>query len=661
MKKLVRKVVQLGLIVATVMAIFSGSIMANEQSKVKQEQVEVIFTHDLHSHLESFMAKGEGQEQSFGGFARIESLIKEKREQTEDLLLVDAGDFSMGTLYQTIFESEAAELRLLGMMGYDATTLGNHEFDYTTEGITHMIQSALEKGEQLPPMVVCNIDWNKSLQGENVEQNSQLKEAFDRYDVKPYIMTEKNGMKIAIIGVFGKESLKFAPTCTLSFKDPVKAVKETVETIKAHEDADMIVCISHSGTWKDIKQSEDEILAMEVPELDLIISGHTHTKLNQPIIHGDTAIVSCGEYGKYVGSLTMAPNEEGRWQVENYELIAVDDTIQEDEDVKRQIEGFKAQIDQSYLAQFGYTKDQVLCYNPWKYPDLKEMMAQVQEQPFANLMADAYLYTMEQIGQKQKDEMMLAVVPMGVIRDTFAFNKEITVSNVYDAFSLGIGEDGIPGYPMICIYLTGKEIKTATEIDASLTSVMSTAQLFISGLSYQINPNRMILNKVTSVKLMDQYGQTAEIEDNRLYPVITDLYSGQMLSSVTDLSYELISIVPKDVEGRPIKDLADTIIYNKGKEVKAWTAIANYLESFKINEEVPKVPAYYSQTQRRKVIVNDKSLGAIISHPNALILKVGGIIIGILVVFILVIVLIIKGINRIRRRKKINKKLEMIK
>ena len=655
MKKLVGKVVKLGLMVA--MTILYGSIMANEQLEVKQEeQVEVIFTHDLHSHLEPFMAKVEGQEQSLGGFGRIESLIKEKKEQGKELLLVDAGDFSMGTLYQTIFESEAAELQLLGLMGYDATTLGNHEFDYTTKGLTHMIQSALEKGEQLPPMVVCNIDWNKSLQGEYVKQNSQLKEVFDRYDVRPYIMTEKNGMKIAIIGVFGKESLKFAPTCTLSFKDPVKAVKQTVETIKNYEEADMIVCISHSGTWENSKQSEDEILAMEVPELDLIISGHTHTKLGQPIIHGDTAIVSCGEYGKYVGSLTMIPNEEGRWQVEDYELITIDDTIKEDENIKKQIESFKAQINQNYLAQFGYTKDQVLCYNPWKYPDLKEMMAQVQEQPFANLIADAYLYTMEQIGQKQKDETMLAVVPMGVIRDTFTSNKEVTVSNVYDAFSLGIGEDGIPGYPMICIYLTGKEIKTATEIDASLTSMMPTAQLFISGLSYEINPNRMILNKVISVKLMNQDGQTAKIEEDRLYPVIADLYSGQMLSSVTDLSYGLISIVPKNVDGTPIDDLSEAIIYNEGKEVKAWTAIANYIKSFKIDDEIPVIPTYYNEVQGRKITVDDKSLGAILSHPNALILKVGGIILGILVVLIIIIMLIVKIIKRIVKRKKRNGK-----
>jgi len=630
-----------------VMGLFSFGVLASEQSVEEKENVEVVFTHDLHSHLESFMTEDEGQVKSLGGFARIQSFVKEKRAQADDLLVVDAGDFSMGTLYQTIFESEAVELRLLGMMGYDATTLGNHEFDYHTEGLIQMTQSALEKGDKLSPMVVCNIDWEKSLVGENTALNSELKTVFEAYGVKPYIMTEKNGVRIAITGVFGKESLKFSPTCTLNFKDPIEAVKETVAQIKANEQADMIVCLSHSGTWADIEKSEDDILAMEVPELDLIVSGHTHTKLEEPIIHGNTAIVSCGEYGKYVGSLTMLPTKEGRWQVENYKLVAIDETIKEDEGVKKQVESFGSQINASYLGQFGYTKDEVLAYNPWSYPTLKEMSSKVQEQPFANLLADAYLYTMEQIGQKQEDEVMLAVVPMGVIRDTFASNKQITVSNVYDTFSLGIGEDGIPGYPMIRIYLTGKEIKLATEIDASLSKLMTTAQLFISGLSYEINPNRILLNKVTKVELMNQAGERSELEDSKLYPIVTDLYSGQMLGSVTDLSYGLISIVPKKADGTPINHLSDAIVYHEGKEVKAWTAIADYMKSFKIGDEVSSIPSYYGGPQDRKVIVDDDRLGAILSNPNGLILKVAGILMGVLVVIILLVIGIIKVIKMI--------------
>ena len=106
-----------------------------------------------------------------------------------------------------------------------------------------------------------------------------------------------------MVGVFGKDALACAPTCELKFEDPIEAVKQTVADIKANEDVDMIVCVSHSGTWEDESKSEDELLAKAVPDLDLILSGHTHTELEKPIQHGSTYVVSCGEYGKNLASL----------------------------------------------------------------------------------------------------------------------------------------------------------------------------------------------------------------------------------------------------------------------------------------------------------------------------------------------------------------------
>ena len=112
------------------------------------------------------------------------------------------------------------------------------------------------------------------------------------------------------------------------FKDPSEAARETVEEIKKNEDVDMIACVSHSGTWEDEKVSEDEILAKNVPDIDLIVSGHTHTQLAEPILQGDTCIVSCGEYGKNLGTLSMTQKENGRWETDTYELVPVTDEIQ---------------------------------------------------------------------------------------------------------------------------------------------------------------------------------------------------------------------------------------------------------------------------------------------------------------------------------------------
>ena len=645
MNKIRKQVKSMLLIMMLLIMSLPYCVMAQEQA-VAEKRVEIVFTHDLHSHLEPFLTQTDTGKEVLGGFARIKTLIDDKRKEAGDVLVLDAGDFSMGTLYQSIFESEAAELVLLGQMGYDVTTLGNHEFDYTPEGLINMLSRALETGKKLPDMVLSNIDWEKSLQGETIAVNEVFQAVWEQYGAKPYVMIEKNGVRIAVMGLFGQESLAFSPTCTLKFKHPVEAAKETVAMIQKEEDADMIVCVSHSGTSEDITKSEDEILAMQVPEIDLIISGHTHTQLDRPIIHGQTVIASCGEYGKYVGSLAMTQTQTGRWQIEDYKLTKVDTSIGEDIGIKAQVQNYEKAIDANYLNQFGYTKNQVLCYNKWLYPTTDEMSNTLEEQPFANLLTDAYLYTLEQMGEKAADEVMLSVVPMGVIREVFPENHPVTVANVYDVLSLGKGTDGSSGYPLIRMYLTGEELKIATEIDASISGMMSTAQLFISGLSYEINPNRFLLNRATNIQLMDKVGNLSQLEEDKLYPVVTDLYSGQMLSSVTDLSYGLIAITPKNAAGQPVKDLEEIIIKHEGKEIKAWVAVANYLESFGADANIPE---QYSKPQGRKIIVDDKSIGAILKNPNALILKIGGLLIGIIMVLVMISIVIVKSIKKYKK------------
>lgn len=611
----------------------------------------IVFTHDLHSHLDSFSAEINGEEQSVGGFARLKTFIDETKAEDADTLVLDGGDFSMGTLYQTVFETQAAELRMLGFLGVEATTMGNHEFDYRTSGLTNMFHSAMESGDTLPAFVLCNVDWNATL-AQNSGDVEALKETFDNYGVEPYVMIEKGDVNIAVVGVFGKDALECAPTCELVFKDPVASVKETVALIKEQENADMIVCVSHSGTWEDPEESEDEILAKEVPELDLIISGHTHTTLEEPIVHGTTVIASTGEYGKYGGKICMSQTEDGRWQTDNYELIPMTSDVADDEATLEKIQSLGATIDEDYLAQFGYTREQVLAYNPWKNPTLDEMSDNLQENAFTNLLADSYIYTLNQLPEFAEDPVDVAVVPSGVIRDVFAEKSEITVSDVYNVFSLGIGTDGVPGYPLISIYLTGEELRTAAEVDASISSLMTTAQLYMSGLTYTLNPNRLILNKITEVSLCDMEGNAVELEDDRLYRVVADLYSGQMLGAVTDMSYGILSIVPKDAQGNPVENMEDFIVYDGTQEVKAWVAVARYMEQLAATDDNGEIPEYYSATQNRKNIDDDDSLAAILKNPNKIAVAIVGIVIAVIAILVILIVVIVKLVKRHRRKKK---------
>lgn len=613
----------------------------------EMQTVDIMFLHDTHSHLNAFMTVDGTESVTMGGFSRIKTLINEQKAENPDTLLLDAGDFAMGTLVQVVFEEEAAEIRMLGELGMDATTLGNHEFDYKAEGLANMMNSAVASGDPLPPMILCNVDWNTMKEAGFTEEQQLLWEAFENYGVKDYMVVEKNGVDIAVIGVFGVDALACVPNAPLVFEDPVIAVEETVAEIKANEDVDMIVCISHSGTSDNEDKSEDEILAKAVPELDVIVSGHTHTKLDEPIVHGSTYIVSCAEYGKYLGDMSLVQNEEGRWDLVSYELVAITPEIEQDVETQEAVDNFMSLVDEKYLALFGYTKDQVLCTNEVSFSQLRDLYNIHEELNLGSVIADAYAYAVENGDTGDDNPVMVAVAPSGTIRDTYALG-DITVENVFNSFSLGIGEDGIPGYPLISVYLTGEELKLVAEIDSSVSDLMTSARLYTNGLYWHYNPNRMILNRTTDVFFMDSDGNRVEIEDDKLYRVVTDFYSSQMLGGVTDMSYGLLSIVPKFADGTPIERYEDAVIKVDGKELKAWAAIAQYMQSFEDTDGdgMPNVPDTYATTQGRKVVEDSMKIGDLISNPN----KFFFMIVGVVVVILVIIFLIYRGLRKISRK-----------
>ena len=637
---------------ALVVPLFAGSAQTAAAAEAAGKTLDVVFTHDTHSHLNSFSTVIDGESTEVGGFARIKTVIDEQKAENPDTLVVDGGDFSMGTLVQTVYEDEAAELRMLGAIGCEVTTFGNHEFDYRSSGLAQMLKSAAESGDVLPELVVCNVDWDAMEAAGLNDGQQQIQSGFEEYGVKDYVVLQKGDVNVAVTGVFGVDALACAPTCELLFRDPVEAVKETVAEIKANEDVDMIVCVSHSGTWEDESKSEDEILAKSVPDLDLIISGHTHTELAEPIVHGDTYIVSTGEYGRKIGKLSMTQKSDGRWEMTDYKLVPILSTITADGATQEKIDGFMEAVDTGYLADFGYTKDEVLATNNVQFSTLRDLEYEHTEHNLGDLMSDAYVYAVENSDDFDGVPVDVAVVPSGTVRDTYTAGN-ITVEQVFNSFSLGIGPDGVPGYPLISVYLTGKELRTAAEIDASVSDYMTTARLYMSGLHFTYNPNRMILNKVTDIYLTDENGSRVELEDDKLYRVVADLYSGQMLSAVTDMSHGLLSLVPKYADGTPIEDFEDVIVMEGDRELKAWDSIARYMQSFEDTDGdgIANVPSYYSQMHDRKVVDESRSLGDLVKSPNKYAARIIAVILIVIILVVLLIVLVVKLIKRIRRRK----------
>lgn len=628
------------LLVIMLCSLSVGSVVAGESNE-KQDTVTILFTHDIHSRLDEYKAQGTGEQEEAGetvfagGFARLKTRIDERRAANPATFVFDGGDFSMGTLYQTIYETQAAELTMLGRIGVDATTFGNHEFDYRAEGVSNMFRSAVRNaGEDetltLPQFLTANIDWEKN----DSKDNRMIQQALKDYGSKEFTVIEREGIRVGVYGVLGEDAEICAPESGIDFDDIVETSKRVVEELKK-EDVDMIVCLSHSGTSEEEDASEDEILAEEVPEIDVIISGHTHTTLEEPIISGDTVIASAGSYGRNLGELQLVPAENGRWKLAKYRLNPMDESVEQDKETENYLSGYRSVIDDEYLSRFGYRMEQILAENTILFTQIDDFGDELREDTLGSLIADSYVYAVKKAEGADYVPVDLAVVASGVVRDSFQ-KGEITVSDAFNVSALGIGPDRIAGYPLVSVYLTGKELKTVAEIDASISPIMTYAQIYPSGMSWTFNPNRLILNRVTGTGMTgDTVGEEeafiqdnlTEIEDDKLYRVVSGLYSAQMLGAVEDKSKGILKLTPKNAEGEVITDFEDYIIRDgEGNELKEWYALAGYLESFTKNEKgISQIPVRYSEEEGRKVIHDSAGLAEVLGNPNRFALAVYGI------------------------------------
>lgn len=593
------------------------------------EELTILFTHDMHDHVRPAPAEGGGE---YGGFTRVAALLKEERKNAPGTVVtLDGGDFSMGTLYQTIYTTAAPELRLMGAMGYDVTTLGNHEFDYRAQGLADMLNAAAASGDRLPAMVQANY--------KPPEDDTASLEAWRNYGVSDYTMIERDGLRIAVFGLLGVDADECAPMSGMVFEPIAAAAERTVAYLEEHESPDFIICLSHSGTENG--KGEDYELARAVDGIDVIISGHTHTTLAEPIQVNDTLIVSCGEYTQNLGVLTIS-KADGAVSLEDYRLIPVDETVAEDPAIVSLAEKFQTEVETEYLSDFGYTFDQVLATSDFDFTPISQFAVEQEEDGLGDLIADSYIYAVRQAEGKDYVPVDFAVVASGVIRGSFAAG-DITVADAFNVSSLGSGADGTPGYPLVSVYLTGDELKDAFEVDASVTPLMPAAQLYSSGMTWTYNTHRMIFNKVTKCGQILEDGTVISLEKDRLYRVVTGLYSAQMLGAVNAKSFGLLTITPKDADGNEITDFEAHIIHNaNGSEVKEWYALASYLEY------LGQVPGEYAGALGRKVVYSSWNPIDLLKSPNWITLLV----LLIVVVLIAVIVLVVRAIvcRKSRRR-----------
>ena len=327
--------------------------------------------------------------------------------------------------------------------------------------------------------------------------------------------------------------------------------------------------------------------------------------------------------------------------------------ITPDVSAQEKIDSFMEIVNQSYLSRFGYTRDQVLVQSNIAFSPSSDLYDVHTDHNLGNILADSFIHAVETAEDFDGHPVDVAIVPSGCVRDSFAAGN-ITVEDVFNAYSLGIGLDGIAGYPLISIYLTGAELKTGAEIDASVSDLMPAARLYVSGMHFSFNPDRLILNRVTKCYLVDRDGNPVEIQDDKLYRVVCDLYSGQMLGAVTDVSYRILSIQPKFADGTPIENIEDAIITSNGRELKAWAAIAGYMNSFQDTDGdgTADMPAVYAQALGSKTVEETHSLLDLIKKPNKYAVIIVLILLAVLALIVLLIVLIIKLVKKLLKKKK---------
>ena len=624
----------------------------------------ILFTHDLHSH---FLPQSTAEGGESGGYARLKTVIDGERAMNPDALLVDGGDFSIGSLIQTLYTTQAAELRTMGAMGYDAVTIGNHEFDHKGTGFAEMLNSAKaaqqaavelllvdarpledmdayrERFGPVTPVLPTLLEANYAPADDN-QDRAFIRSAMEDYGVTDCMTLERGGVTYGLFGLMGVDSDECAPTSGFTRTDAAKAAKRCVETLKG-EGAEIIVCLSHSGTGDSLASSEDEELAKAVDGIDVIVSGHTHSTLAEPLVVNDTYIVSSGPYCQNLGSLTFSWDDGGEKRLLDYRLIPIDETVAENPEIAGLVEQWKDMVGETYLARYGLTYDEVLTHTDC---DLTTPASAVQENNgLGTLVSDAFLWADRTLDAAYADSPhTVSVTADGVLRANLPAG-DLTVAMAFDVLSMGVGEDGTSGFPLVAVYLTGKELKAAMEVDASVTPIMPAAQLYMSGAKYAFNTKRMFFNRVYDAALTDVTfdesgtGNAYEIDDNALYRVVTGMYSAQMLGTVKSKSMGLLSLEPKQANGTPVTDFADCILYDaNGNELKEWYALAAYLEQF--GED--GLPDRYADPANGCKQVSDSFA------PGQLLAGWNGITWAVLGIVLLILALILLLIRSLRRR-----------
>jgi 5'-nucleotidase len=556
-------------------------------SAQQERKIIILHTNDLHSRINGFSPESEytpfetGNDKTKGGFARIAAILKDEKEKNQGITLtVDAGDFLMGTLFHSLEVKTGFQLRLMKKMGYDMVCLGNHEFDFGPEKLAAIINRSAEKGE-IPAILLGNAVFNDKDPGDDAFEKLYASNTITRK-----LIISRDGLKIGVFALLGIDAADVAPLAKpVKFSKQISFARNMVKELQ-EEKCDIIICISHSGISKDKKgiwTGEDVKLAKSVKGIDLIIGGHSHTRLEQPLPVNGTPIVQTGEFGQNVGRISLTYSD-GKVKVDGYKLIPVDDRIMGDENVNKLIEEQKERINTEILIPLGmeYARKVVEAGFIIEGNDLGDYV----NSNLGPLIADAIHYYINKNSVKGADVSMVAA---GMIFDKILPGVQ-TAPDIFRVMPLGSGKDNVPGYALSRLYVTGKEMKTILEILLVAGKSDPQKYCYYSGLRVEYNPDKGLLKKIKKIEILNSDGSAKNVDFSKknksLYSVTADSYMLEFIGIIKKMSFGLINVIPKDSAGNRVTDMQTAVIdmdENKAgvQEGKEWLALMEYLASMK--------------------------------------------------------------------------------
>jgi len=585
----------------------------------------ILHTNDEHSHLIPHPAVDdhpENENPTVGGFARLGGMVKQIREEkeaaNEPVLLFSAGDFLGGPAFGWLaLNGYAAELDLMQKIGYDGIVLGNHEFDFGTEVLASYLETA---GYPAAHEQTAILGTNHQIPEDHPLHDAEVRTTVMR--------TLDNGLKVGVFGLIGEDAIsKTAFPEPVTFRNYLDAAADAVESLK-QEGADIIISVNHSG------QIEDQILAREISGIDVIVGGHFHTPLYDPIIEGNTVIVQAGAYTQYLGRLELnwLPDEQ-RVEIRNHEtdnpfLIRLDHTVPVDSAILDDVNQYE-RILSEWVGEMtdGRVADIRQTVMRSEFPLNR---AHKQESAIGNFITDAMRIVTSEVTGSRVD---VAVQANGAIRGSITPGSmpwsqgDVSFYDLMVTTGLGSGPDGNPGYPIVAFYLTGEEVRRAMEVSVLLSEMlMDNYFLQFSGASMEYDPNRALWmtvpvidqplpssRSVISAKLFEGDGIQEEgamrplhKSDQELYHVVTDYYIAGFLPMVGELLPSL-GIEFKNSRGEVI-ELDDAIVMQNGSELKVWQTVAEYALSFGDGEVAGQIPEEYRDVGNRLVRVDARSL-----------------------------------------------------